>query len=194
MIKFAAEAYLCITTKYYSGDTTPRQRLKVVWRQVCHDFKRRNPGRMVTRFEFSQIFRETWYESMSAKNIISSYKTTSICPFNRHALNVPGMEEEKFTLFQPEKLVKKTGLKYIPLIVHPHVVSPQRILMRIIVPHAVPIRRLESVPQFKLHHITSQLLGYILSVTFLIPVCLHQILLVAVSIVPLLCLFKLLPH
>ena len=87
--------------------------LKVKWRQVCQEFKRRNPGRVVTRFDFSKLFAEAWYDAMSPKNIASSFKTTGICPFNRHALKVPGMEKG-FSLFHPESLLEQTGLKYIP--------------------------------------------------------------------------------
>jgi hypothetical protein len=89
--------------------------LKVLWRQACHEFRRMNPGRVVTRFEFSRLFSEVWYEAMSAKNIVASFKTTGVCPFNRQALKVPGMDREGFTSFQPESLAEKTGLKYIPL-------------------------------------------------------------------------------
>ena len=89
--------------------------LKVRWRQICHEFRCKNPGRVITRFDFNQLFSEVWYESMSVKNITSSFKTTGVCPFNRHALKVPGMESKVFSLFQPERLVEKTGLKYIPL-------------------------------------------------------------------------------
>lgn len=89
--------------------------LKVLWRQACHDFRRANPGRVVARYEFSELFSEVWYSAMSARNIVASFKTTGVCPFNRQALKVPGMEKEEFTSFQPENLAERTGLKYIPL-------------------------------------------------------------------------------
>jgi hypothetical protein len=89
--------------------------LKVKWKQVCSEFRRKNPGRVVTRFDFSKLFAEAWYDAMSSRNITSSFRTTGICPFNRHALKVPGMEAEGFAVFQPEQLVKKTGLNYIPM-------------------------------------------------------------------------------
>ena len=88
--------------------------LKVLWRQTCHEFRRMNPGKVVTRFDFSRLFSEAWYQAMSAKNIVASFKTTGICPFNRHALKVPGMDRKGYTSFQPESLAKETGLKYIP--------------------------------------------------------------------------------
>ena len=81
-----------------------------------HEFHSQNPGRVVTRYEFSQIFSKAWFSAMSASNILSSFKATGICPFNRHALddNVVG-EREKYTAFKPERLPMRTGLAYIPL-------------------------------------------------------------------------------
>ena len=47
------------------------------------------------------------------KNSIGIFKTTSIYPFGGCA--IPEMKEEEYTAFQPDKLVKKTRLKYIPM-------------------------------------------------------------------------------
>ena len=53
---------------------------------------------------------------MTASNIISSFKATGVCPFNRLAVKLPGMEEkEEFSSFQPESHAQRTGLAYIPL-------------------------------------------------------------------------------
>ena len=30
--------------------------LKTAWRKYCHDFRAKNPGRVVTRYDFCQIF------------------------------------------------------------------------------------------------------------------------------------------
>ena len=51
------------------------------------------------------------------KNIISSFKVTGICPFDRSVVKprVSNEEEEEFSLFKPEVLARKTGLAYIPL-------------------------------------------------------------------------------
>ena len=121
-IKFAAEEGIVIfvlppntthiTQPLDKGCFSP---LKVKWRQVCHDYRTKYPGRVVSRFDFSKLFSEAWYESMSSKNIISSFKVTGICPFDRHSLDIPGMAKEEFTMFQPKNLPEKTGLKYIPL-------------------------------------------------------------------------------
>ena len=83
--------------------------LKTVWKQVCHEFRCKNPGRVVSRFEFSKLFSKAWFEAMTPANIIASFRCTGVCPFSHRA--VP----EQYTAFQPDLLVKKTGLKYIPM-------------------------------------------------------------------------------
>ena len=64
--------------------------LKVVWRQVCHDFCSKNPGRTVSHYDFSRLFSKTWYKAMSAGNIVASFKITGVYPFNRSAIKLPG--------------------------------------------------------------------------------------------------------
>ena len=87
--------------------------LKTAWRRCCHEFRAHNPGRVITRYEFSQLFSKAWFRAMSASNIISSFKVTGVCPFNRNILNI-GQEETR-SVFEPQRLADRTGLAYIPL-------------------------------------------------------------------------------
>ena len=89
----------------------------MAWKQECHEFYSKNPGRIVTRLDFNRLFAKAWYKTMTAQNIINSFKVTGVYPFNSEAIcNAPGMEKrEKFTMFKPEALAKRTGLAYIPL-------------------------------------------------------------------------------
>ena len=82
--------------------------LKSSWRQVCHKFITQNPGKQITRFEFSKLFSQAWYKSMTMPNIVASFKVTGICPFNR---NIMPPEEE----VNVESLAERTGLAYVPL-------------------------------------------------------------------------------
>lgn len=88
--------------------------LKSAWRQICHEFCSNNVGRTVTRYEFSQLFSAAWFKSMTAPNIISSFKACGVCPFDRAAIKLPETKEV-FSSFVPEKLAERTGLAYIPL-------------------------------------------------------------------------------
>jgi hypothetical protein len=82
--------------------------LKNFWRQECHNFLTKNPGRVITRNEFSQLFSLAWFKGMTMTNVISGFRTTGIYPFNRGAL----LPEE----VENADLCKETGLKFIPLL------------------------------------------------------------------------------
>lgn len=123
-IKLAAEnnIIICALPPHTTHIAQPLDRgcfapLKVAWKQECHEFYKKNPGRVVTRLDFSQLFAKAWYKAMAAQNIIGNFKVTGVYPFNRQVIyNAPGMEtKEKYTMFKPEALAKRTGLAYIPL-------------------------------------------------------------------------------
>ena len=61
--------------------------LKVRWKEVCYQYLSANPGRVVTRYEFSWLFGEAWL-TMTVKNITSGFSTTGIFPTNRNAISL----------------------------------------------------------------------------------------------------------
>ena len=79
--------------------------LKMYWREECQNYIACNPGRVVTRYQFSELFSRAWYKGMSMSNIMSGFR---IFPFNRHVLR-PCSEP------QPRSVPEGSGLKYIPL-------------------------------------------------------------------------------
>lgn len=81
--------------------------LKTAWKHVCHEFYTANPGKVVTRYDFSQLFCKAWMDSMTITNIISGFKVTGIYSVNRHALLDP--------VDTSSSLSAKTGVAYIPL-------------------------------------------------------------------------------
>lgn len=85
--------------------------LKMCWREECKKYLSDNPGRVITRFQFSELFGRAWMRGMSMKNVIAGFHTTGIFPFNRHALRTKDVTSK----FDPSSLSKTTGLKYIPL-------------------------------------------------------------------------------
>ena len=88
--------------------------LKAAWRQECHNFYTENPGRCVTKYDFSHLFHKAWDSAMTGSDIVSGFKATGICPFDRNVITFPS-EEESFSKFKPESLVERTGISYIPL-------------------------------------------------------------------------------
>ncbi len=85
--------------------------LKSSWRKVCHSFLVRNPGRVITLYDFSSLLCEAWDEAMTIKNIKSGFRVTGVYPLNEAAFVLP---EEQFEEFKPEALCSNTGLSYIP--------------------------------------------------------------------------------
>ena len=86
--------------------------LKIEWRKVVQNFISRNPGRDITRYDFSALFAKAWNKAMTLANIVAGFRVTGVCPFNRNAIRLPSEESTKFN---PEALPKSTGIKYIPL-------------------------------------------------------------------------------
>ena len=93
-------------------DKGPFSALKVACRQKCHDFLCQNPGKTISRYDFSKLFSSAWFSAMTMTNIIGGFKVTGICPFNREVFQLPG---ERFSSFEQQTLEEQTGLAYIPL-------------------------------------------------------------------------------
>ena len=47
--------------------------LKATWKEVCHDYLTRNPGKVVTRYSFSQLFGKAWTRSMNMTNLLQGF-------------------------------------------------------------------------------------------------------------------------
>ena len=75
--------------------------LKAYWKQECHDYLRNNPGKVITRFQFNEIFSKAWMRGMTMRNVINGFKTTGVFPFNPKAL-IP--EESEPMSFNPSSL------------------------------------------------------------------------------------------
>ena len=97
-------------------DKGPFSPLKACWKSVCHEFHTHNPGRVVSRFDFSALFSEAWKRAMSQKYILAGFRTTGIYPFCRTKL-LPDVEvgDKSYSNCVPGSLPKRTGLAYIPL-------------------------------------------------------------------------------
>ena len=63
--------------------------LKVYWSEACHMFMQENPGSVVTKYQFSQLFSKAWYKAIQPQNIISGFTKAGIHPFNPDAISVP---------------------------------------------------------------------------------------------------------
>ena len=66
--------------------------LKQHWKQVCHDFYQSSPGRIITKFNFSQLFAKSWLRAITPENICSGFRHGGVVPFNPDAILPPNLE------------------------------------------------------------------------------------------------------
>lgn len=81
--------------------------LKMAWREECHHYLAQHPGQVVTKFQFTPLFRNAWLKSMTVVNITGGFRVTGVYPVDRNALSPPQQESEA--------LSRATGLSFIPL-------------------------------------------------------------------------------
>ena len=82
--------------------------LKSHWREECWSYICAHPDRVITRYQFSELFGRASMRGMSMQNIVGGFRTTGVYPFNRSALSLP--KESKRV-----SLAERTGLQFIPL-------------------------------------------------------------------------------
>lgn len=63
--------------------------LKTYWSDACHHYMQNNPGRVVTKYQFSSLFSASWYKAIRPENLISGFRNVGICPFNSDAIKIP---------------------------------------------------------------------------------------------------------
>ena len=54
--------------------------LKQHWRQKCWNYVTSHPGMVVTRYQFSALFRSAWEKAMTMPNIVAGFRTTGVFP------------------------------------------------------------------------------------------------------------------
>ena len=81
--------------------------LKTYWHQECQEYMAKNPGKVVTQFDFMAVFSKAWYRAMTMPNIMAAFRTTGIHPFNRRSIAIDEVTPS-------QSLAEKTGLAFIP--------------------------------------------------------------------------------
>ena len=59
--------------------------LKKNWSKVCQ-FMSENPGKVVTKFNFSSLFAKAWYLTIRPDLIVSGFRKVGVCPFDSSAI------------------------------------------------------------------------------------------------------------
>ena len=63
---------------------------KAQWSTVCHEFIQKNPGKVITRFNFNGLFSQAWLKSVNPSNMIAGFKVCGVYPVNRQAVKPNG--------------------------------------------------------------------------------------------------------
>ena len=63
------------------------------WAEECHAFSVKNGGKLVTKANFSEVFRRAWTASVTIENVGASFKATGTFPFNKNRFQFPEAEE-----------------------------------------------------------------------------------------------------
>ena len=66
--------------------------LKAHWSTACHQYMVDNPGRVVTKFQFSALFKEAWLKAIKTETIVSGFRKTGVYPLNPNAVTVPALD------------------------------------------------------------------------------------------------------
>ena len=83
--------------------------LKAAWHEECHMYSIHNPGKKITRFQFSVLFSNAWFKAMTPSNITSGFRVCGVCPLN---VDIFKIQEEVETRSESDD----SGLPYIPLL------------------------------------------------------------------------------
>ena len=67
-------------------DTSCFAPLKVHWSDACWDYIFKNPGRIVSKLQFSKLFASAWSKGLTIGNITSAFRNTGIYPLNREKI------------------------------------------------------------------------------------------------------------
>ena len=73
-----------------------------------------NPGKLINRYNFTQLFSRAWSKAMNPSTVVSGFHSTGVCPFDRHAIKLPNVDEEEEEE-DSDDLSEETGVPYIPL-------------------------------------------------------------------------------
>ena len=65
------------------------------WSSVCHSYVSENPGKVITKYTFSELFCQAWYKTISPDLIIAGFRKVGGCPFDRTAIKAVSLDECK---------------------------------------------------------------------------------------------------
>jgi len=89
--------------------------LKAFWVEACDECMCCHPGKVVTIYQFSELFASAFAKAFTPQNIVSSFRVTGVFPPNRKAIPIPGIQEVNKCKSTPTaKIAKSNGINYLP--------------------------------------------------------------------------------
>ena len=89
-------------------DNTPFKCFKGCWDDECNTYMPENPGKVVTIYQFSELFAAAW------RKATSGFRANGVFPVNHDAIEIPGVKQHsKATPLAT--VAKKNGINYLPL-------------------------------------------------------------------------------
>ena len=86
-------------------DTSVFRSLKRNWSEECHNFYSKNPGRVITKYDFSALLNTVWGKTMVPNVISAGFKQSGIYPCNPQAIDY-GVVTKKSSDTQARKFLK----------------------------------------------------------------------------------------
>ncbi len=68
-----------------------------------------HPGKVVTVYQFSELFASAFTEAFTPRNIVSSFRVSGVFPPNRKAIPIPGIQEVNKCQSTPTSKIAKSG-------------------------------------------------------------------------------------
>ena len=75
--------------------------LKMQWSKICHDFYHKNPGKVITNFNFSSLFSEAWCRAVTPVNIIAGFRRAGVYPLNPQAVAITEQSDRSHSDHSP---------------------------------------------------------------------------------------------
>ena len=94
-------------------DSTCFHSLKRFWIEACDNYKCSHPGKVVTIYQFSELFASAFIKAFTFRNITSSFRVTGVFPPNRKAISIPG-DTETLRCTPTASIAEKNGIEYLP--------------------------------------------------------------------------------
>ena len=73
-------------------DTAVYGPLKTHWQDPCCEYIQKNPGMLITKYVFNEMFSKAWLKAISPESISSGFTECGIYPFNQTAIRSKCLE------------------------------------------------------------------------------------------------------